>query len=299
MRVYWGRDHIEQMQHDVIHNISFQWRPLQNSTIIDKKHLSPLSFCSSSSKKNCVCVVIPTKNVALTLYERWLSYPEVKNVIVLYNGPLRNIQLTNPNIKIIYCCWKGHGKTRNQAIPHLDTDFSFFTVDDALPISSTLHPLVEFLDSSSNQHVDAIVARQCPYPTADLYIQRRLLKYMPLFSTPVPFHQCDNVGTLYRTKILRQTPFPSVDIAEDFLWGLHKNIYYHPLACIVHSHTRSPLELFRRERGIYYVLREHMRINHPLEDMSYSMRQVYRYGIREGLNTFFEKLGSHIGFSLL
>ena len=62
MRIYWGRDHIQEMQHDVVHNISFQWRPLQNSTDFDIAHLSPLSFRTMLSKKECVCIVIPRRN---------------------------------------------------------------------------------------------------------------------------------------------------------------------------------------------------------------------------------------------
>lgn len=284
------------MQYDVVHNISFQWRPLQNSTDFDIAHLSPLSFRPMLSKKGCVCIVIPTKEYKENLFRRWLLFPEVKKVVILYNGPpLPQEKYILPQIEIISCPWEGHGRTRNNALLHLDTAFTFFTVDDALPLSSTLCPLVNFLSLPSSTDVDAVVARQCAYPDADLYVQRRLLKYMPDHSKPSLFTQCDNVGTLYRTKVLQQYPFPDVAIAEDYLWALDKKIYYHPKACILHSHRRYPISLYQREHSIYKQLHEHLPVNHPLEDISFTLKQAYRYGLWEGINTFFEKLGSHIG----
>ena len=287
------------MQHDVVHNISFQWRPLQNSKDIDIAHLSPLSFHPMTSQKRCVCVVIPTKEYKESLFKRWLLFPEVKKVVVLYNGPpLSRRESFLPEIEVIHCLWEGHGRTRNKALLHLDTDFTFFTVDDALPLSSTLCPLVDFLSLPSSADIDAIVARQCPYPNAELYVRRRLLEYMPVHPRPSLFHQCDNVGTLYRTSVLQQSPFPDVDIAEDYLWGIDKKIYYHPKSCILHSHRRHPWSLYHRECSIYNQLKEHLPMNHPFEDMYFSMEQTYRYGVWEGINTFFEKLGSHIGYHL-
>ncbi len=284
------------MQHDVVHNIYFQWRPLQNSTEIDIAHLSPLSFHPMKSQKRCVCVVIPTKKYRENLFKRWLLFPEVKKVVVLYNGPpLTRRENLLPDIEIIHCVWEGHGQTRNKALTNLDTDFTFFTVDDALPLSSTLCPLIDFLSLKSSIDIDAVVARQCPYPNAGIYVRQRLLKYMPAHSQPALFHQCDNVGTLYRTPVLLQTPFPDVDIAEDYLWAIGKKIYYHPNSCILHSHQRHPISLYRREYSIYGQLKEHLAINHPFEDLYFSMKQTYRYGMWEGINTFFEKLGSHIG----
>ena len=126
MRIYWGRNHIQQMEHDLIHNISFLWRPLENSTSSDKAHLSPLSFFSPVETNNTfasVDVVIPTKKYHVELYQRWLEIPEVANVIVLYNGS-SNLQMhTSNRIHIEHCNWIGHGATRNLALQKIRSKY--------------------------------------------------------------------------------------------------------------------------------------------------------------------------------
>ena len=289
------------MEHDLIHNISFQWRPTKDSTKIDLAHLSPLSFFENTFKNNtisaCVDVVIPTKQYNHKRYLRWLEHPEVAQVIVLYNGaPTKSIVAHN-KIVLIHCTWHGHGRTRNVAIPKIQSKYTFFTVDDAIPLRSTLSPLVEFLETDHNQNIPAIVARQCPWPTAHPYVQHRIFEYMPTKEQqPYIFPQCDNVGTLYRSNIFINDPFPTVNIAEDYIWALNKTIYCHPNACILHSHHRNPIDLFHRERYIHQVLQNHIDISTYTDTLLFTLRQTQKHGLREGLNTFCEHLGMQIGY---
>ena len=289
------------MEYDLIHNISFQWRPTKCSTKMDIAHLSPLSYFKNTFKTTyiqpCVDVVIPTKQYDHKRYLHWLKNPEVAQIIVLYNGPPTTSIVSHDKIVIIHCNWLGHGATRNLAIPKIKSKYIFFTVDDAIPLRSTLSPLVEFLDNNNNREASAIVARQCPWPTAHPYIQHRIFQYMPTKqSKPYLFHQCDNVGTLYRSNIFINDPFPTVDIAEDYIWALNKKIYCHPNACILHSHQRNPIDLFHRERHIHRVLKNYIDISTSTETILFTLRQAQKHGLREGLNTFFENLGMQIGY---
>ena len=112
--------------------------------------------------------MIPTKKYHVELYQRWLEIPEVANVIVLYNGS-SNLQMhTSNRIHIEHCNWIGHGATRNLALQKIRSKYVFFTVDDAIPLSSTLSPLVDFLNDIHNKDISAIVARQCPSKCSSL-----------------------------------------------------------------------------------------------------------------------------------
>ena len=154
--------------------------------------------------------------------------------------------------------WRGHGQTRAEAIADVETEFVLFTVDDAIPLGSgCLRTMIEALDSSN---WEAVVARQIPWPDADAVTAARLRRWTPPGQQVVAMAQTDHVATLYRTQTLRDFPLPDRPIAEDAWWSLQRRVAYVPTAPFLHSHRRTPLELYARNRAIHAEL---VSMGHP------------------------------------
>ena len=253
----------------------------------DEHQLTPL--ISTTSTKRCredVTVIIPTHRCIPVGLNRFLE--QSTNVLVLQNGKMDQTFPLHDNLTVCMVEWKGHGKTRSEAIQRVKTPYVFFSVDDAIPLGNCLQYLIEALEEGD---WDAVVARQIPLPTADLYTRDQLALWTPHQSTPYALSQCDHVGTLYRTQTLIEYPIPDVPIAEDAWWSQYKRIACVPKAVLVHSHPRHTIQLMRREFAIHRQLKQMDSSglsNHRLSISDIVMSGISalpRYGVREAIRT--------------
>jgi hypothetical protein len=170
-------------------------------------------------------------------------------VIVLANGdgPTRV-----PGAEVLQVEWQGHGLTRQAALDHVDTEYVFFTVDDAVCLGrDCIRTLVEALDAGG---WDAVTAQQVPCADADPITVDRLRRWTPPGEQVVATAQVDHVSAMYRAQTLLQHPLPSVPIAEDAWWSRGRRVAYVPAARVQHSHKREPMALYRRNRAIHAEL---------------------------------------------
>jgi hypothetical protein len=196
-----------------------------------------------------VTVVIPCSRHPPLGLGALLAQDMVTKVLVLSNGdgPTHVEGAT-----VVRVDWKGHGTVRAQALDMVDSDYVFFTVDDAIPLGQgCIRTLVEALRQGP---WDAAVARQIPWPDADAITASRLRRWTPAGTEVVAMSQTDHVATLYKTTTLAEYPIPSVSIAEDAWWSIDRRVAYVPTAPVLHSHVRAPGALFRRNRDIHAQL---------------------------------------------
>jgi len=176
-------------------------------------------------------------------------------VLVLSNG---DGPQQVPGAEVHRVEWAGHGATRQAAISMVDTEYVFFTVDDAVCLGTDcIRTMVEALEAGS---WDAVIAQQMPQADADPITIDRLRNWTPPGESVVRTKQVDHVATLYRTETLRRHPLPPVPIAEDAWWSLGRRVGYVPMARVLHSHSRSPGPLYQRNRAIHAEL---IRMGHP------------------------------------
>ena len=259
----------------------------------DEYHqLTPLiSTGPTDGCREDVTVIIPTHRRIPVGLSRFLE--QSKNVLILQNGMMKDDFPTHEYLQIRVVEWNGHGKTRSDALQWVKTPYVFFSVDDAIPLGNCLQYLIEELESGD---WDAVVARQIPMPTADLFTRDQLANWTPHQSAPYSLMQCDHVGTLYRTKTLSGHPIPDVPIAEDAWWSRNKRIACVPKAILVHSHPRHTIELMRREFSIHRQLRQmdpSRLSNHRLSISDVVMSGISalpRYGVREAIRTMGQNL---------
>jgi hypothetical protein len=171
------------------------------------------------------------------------------DVLILSNGDGPQVA---DGARVVHVPWEGHGRTRARAIQHIESEYVFFTVDDAIPMGQGC--LGTLVDALENGAWDAVVARQVPWPDADAVTASRIRSWMPPGQKVTSFSQTDHVGTLMRTDTLRSFPIPSVPIAEDAWWSLKRRVGYVPMAPLLHSHVREPGALFERNRAIHAQL---------------------------------------------
>lgn len=253
----------------------------------DEHQLTPLiSTIPTAHCREDVTVIIPTHRRIPVGLNRFLE--QSTNVWVLQNGTVEQRFPSHENLTVSMVDWKGHGKTRSEAVQRVKTPYVFFSVDDAIPLGNCLQYLIEELETGN---WDAVVARQIPMPTADLFTRDQLSKWTPHQATPYALSQCDHVGTLYRTQTLNEYPIPDVPIAEDAWWSKDKQIACVPKAVLVHSHPRHTIEVMRREFAIHRQLKqmESSKVsNHRLSisDVVLSgLSALPKYGVREAIRT--------------
>lgn len=170
-------------------------------------------------------------------------------VVVLSNGdgPTRV-----PGADVVRVQWQGHGATRQAAIADVQTEYVFFTVDDAVCLGTDcVRTLVEALEAGD---WDAVTGQQVPLPDADPITIERLRRWTPPGQEVVATAQTDHVAALYPTQTLRDYPLLPVPIAEDAWWSQGKRVGYVPQARIQHSHARLPAALYARNRAIHAEL---------------------------------------------
>ena len=233
---------------------------------------------------------VPTGLAAL-LRQQW----DV-DVLIISNGsgPQRV-----PGARVVRVPWRGHGRTRQDALAHVDTPLVLFLSDDAVPVGTgfvgTLaHALVD-------GPWDAVVARQVPWPDAPIAVQRRIAAWTPWELSVQSMPQADHVATLHRTALLRAAPLPSVAIAEDLVWSVGRRVGLVPDAVVLHSHPVAPIAQFRRARAEHQV-RRGAGLNTPVTSMSalFSgipavVRDVLRHGPLVGAAAAGELLGQWAG----
>jgi len=210
------------------------------------------AWCAPPAKRDRserVTVVIPC-NRGIPLGLKALLEQDVDvDVLILSNGPG---PFSVDGARVVRVPWEGHGRTRARAIEHIESDFVFFTVDDAIPMGlGCLGVLVDALKQGS---WDAVMARQVPWPDADAVTASRLRRWTPPGHRVTVCAQTDHVATMMRTETLRSYPIPSVPIAEDAWWSIDRKIGYVPMAPVLHSHAREPGVLFERNRAIHAQL---------------------------------------------
>jgi len=204
---------------------------------------------SASGHSQTVTVVIPCSRHAPLGLKALLAQDMVEKVLVMSNGD-GPVQVEGATV--VRVDWSGHGTIRAQSLEFVDTDYVFFTVDDAIPLGrGCIRQLVEALKQGP---WDAAVARQIPWPDADAITASRVRQWTPPGSEVVSRSQTDHVATLYKTETLAEHPIPNVPIAEDAWWSIDKRIAYVPTAPVLHSHVREPGALFRRNRDIHAQL---------------------------------------------
>ncbi|MEC7985506.1 MAG: hypothetical protein VX278_10095 [Myxococcota bacterium] len=292
------REEIWGIEHDALRRISdrlvagkpFTWKSVDVERDDPFYHLRALNFMHRPNIDGLdVTVVIPTQRPKFCIPNAY----ENDNVLLLSNrgGPIWSRQG-----RILRVAWEGHAKTRKQALPHIDTKYVFFTVDDAIPLRGMLSVLVQEFEKG-NEQWDILCPRQVPWPHACHVSKNRLAQWMPYAQQTYPFSQADHVGAMYRTDDLRRWKLPDVPIAEDMWWSRGKRIGCIPQATIVHSHIRRPRSLFFRE---YAISQERAKMG---EDVGVSLLDPIRAfwlgwqesSLYEGINGFSECLGRYCG----
>lgn len=204
---------------------------------------------AGEGRPETVTVVIPTHRRVPRSIPALMSQDMDVRIIVLSNGD-GPTEVAGAEVQQVE--WLGHGATRAAVLDRIDSEFVFFTVDDAIPLGAGfLRTLIEGLESGT---WDAAVARQIPWPDADAVTASRLRRWTPPGNQVIAMSQTDHVATLYRTETLRKYPLPAVPIAEDAWWSKDRDVAYVPMAPVLHSHLRKAGPLFRRNRDIHAQL---------------------------------------------
>ena len=251
-----GIAHHQRMQMDALLKAGMRWswsgRDSTEALFFSTIGLlaEPPSF-AAPEWESTVTVVIPTHRAAPVGLEAFLEDPAVREVLILANGSFSPTLKTHPKVRVQLCSWQGHGLTRQSALSLVTTPFVLFSVDDAIPIGrGAISRLVSRMNDGG---WDAIVGRQIPWPSAPLYLHRRLMNWMPAGAGVIPFSQADHVATLYRVETLSNAPIPSVPIAEDLYWSQEKRIGLCQDSLFLHSHLPSVRALWKRETQIEAV----------------------------------------------
>ena len=195
-----------------------------------------------------VTVVIPT--------HRWV--PWGLRMLAQQTWPTRVLVVSNgagptalPGVEVWRTPWLGHAGTRRAALARVRTPYVLMMSDDAIPRG---RGFVATLVRTLNKGVDAVVARQVAWPTANATVRAKLRSWTP--ASPGPMPHADHVATLYRTDDLCQWATEDVPIAEDLAWTRHRRVVRAPDAVVLHSHVPSVRALLQRRRAEHAVRRQ-------------------------------------------
>ena len=194
---------------------------------------------------SAVSVVIPTHRQAPIGLATLAAQDVETELLVLANGGYTG------GVEVP---WRGHGATRNLGVGLARHPYVLFTVDDALPLGAGfVRTLVEALEAGG---LDAVFARQLPWPGSDAVTRARLRAWTPPPNErgspeDTPLATLDNVAALYRRSALLADPFDDVAIAEDWRWGARHRVGYVPTAAVVHAHPRAFHALLTRTRALH------------------------------------------------
>lgn len=158
-----------------------------------------------------------------------------------------------------------HGRTRNLAMRSTTGELVAFLTQDAVPTSSWLAELVDFMDA--HPHVAGAFGHQIPHADGDPLEAFEVSGHFESFRNgPVEFrhdpqlpnddararrHFFSNVNSCIRRSAWQGIPFPEVDFGEDQAWALAVQSSggvtgYAERAVVMHSHDYGPLTLLRR-----------------------------------------------------
>jgi len=163
-----------------------------------------------------------------------------------------------------------HANTRNEAVLLANFNSIVFTVQDAVPCSTSW--LSDLERSLRETGVAAVYTDQIPHNDAKPYARFEIesiskarggqqkiqqiesleaFKEMP-YDDAYRAISLDNVCAIYKKELLVNTPFPEVDFAEDMAWAfknmlLDHRLMYQPDIKVMHSHNRSPEYAFNRQ----------------------------------------------------
>ncbi len=199
-----------------------------------------------------VSVVIPCSRGTPVGLSALLGQDEPVLVRLLWNGGAA--PRAPSGVQVERVPWRGHGSTRQAAVAGVTTEYTLFTVDDAIPQGAGfVRTLVDALEGGGH---DAVWARQVPWPDASLRTRDRLRAWCPP-GGEAPATRLDHVCALHRTGLLRADPLDDVPIAEDWAWGARHRCCLVAEAPVLHSHAPSLRGSYRRTRDIHRVLASH------------------------------------------
>ena len=197
-----------------------------------------------------VTVLIPSATRAPAGLDALLAQDEPVRVVLLWNGDGPAPVAGGGLVEVRRVRWQGHGRTRQEGVARVDTELVMLLVDDAVPLGAGF---VRTMAEALQPGVDAVWARQVPWPTASARTRARLSRWCPA-TGPVPATRLDHVCALYRTATLLEDPLDDAPIAEDWLWGRRHGCALVPDAPVLHSHATSLRRSFARTRDIHEVL---------------------------------------------
>ena len=163
-----------------------------------------------------------------------------------------------------------HAHTRNEAVLLANFNSIVFTVQDAIPCSTSWLSALE--RSLCETGVAAVYTDQIPHDDVTPYSRFEIesiskarggkqkiqkIESLQRFNE-MPYEEAyrsiglDNVCAIYRKELLINIPFPEVGFAEDIAWAFKNmpmgyKILYQPDIKVKHSHDRSPEYAFNRQ----------------------------------------------------
>jgi len=226
-----------------------------------------------------VSIIIPTYNgghifsKCLEMIGRQDYGGEIQLIIVDSGSADGTIQLAERSgalTKRIHRRAFHHANTRNEAVLLADFNSIVFTVQDAVPCSTSW--LSDLDRSLCETGMAAVYTDQIPHDDARPYARFEIesiskargqgkkiqqIESLEAFMA-MPYDEAyrtiglDNVCAIYKKELLLHTPFPEVDFAEDIAWAfknmlLGHRLLYQPDIKVKHSHNRTPEYAFNRQ----------------------------------------------------
>ncbi len=229
--------------------------------------------------KRGISIVIPTHNGGL-VFEKCLKaintqdYTGETQLIIIdsgsSDGTWERAEKAGALVRHIDKHEFHHARTRNEALSDVKHDCVVYTVQDAIPYTKAWLSALEH--SLLNHDVGAVYTGQMPHDDAELFVRflvdafndtyghepliqflesRDEFERMPYKEAYKRIH-LDNVCAIYKTDLLKGSPFPQVDFAEDMAWATQNmlkgvKVMYQPNVKVKHSHNRTAEYGFRRQ----------------------------------------------------
>lgn len=283
--------------------VPVRWLPSRLPTGWLVEELQPLvaasedaAVCAPGSLHPEVTIVLPTHRHTPFACAALAQQSIPVHIWVIENGGAIAVP---PGVVCKKMPWQGHGATRRAVLDEVTTPWVMFMSDDVVPVGARF--VETLLEQLQDGDWDGIVARQVPWPDADIVTRQQLRAWTPYCERTVPMAQADHVCTLYRTERLRAQELHPVPIAEDLVWSRSLRVGLCSQAVVVHSHPRSLRYQWSR------LLAEHtVRAQFALPTPIVGVRQAVaslpgaavsglRYGLRESAVRAAEVLAMGLG----
>jgi GT2 family glycosyltransferase len=189
-----------------------------------------------------------------------------------------------------------HSRTRNHALMAASYPEVVLLVQDAIPVSN--HWLQDMSNALHSADIVALSGMHLPHAQADLFARFEvdshreylgsafqtfgfdaLSGHNESYDTLLRKIRLDNVCSIYRTEVLRRSPFPDVPFGEDMAWAyalLRKGcrIAYDPRIAVYHSHNRS--SDYRFSRAVIDSLAKATILSRVRDDLSHVSFNQYQ-----------------------